>query len=75
MATKNNPGEFDCHAEADIDEPIFTLRAKDPLSSAVVRVWCVMRRMTRRPWTEREARKLAEADRVARAMENWRDNQ
>ena len=43
MGTKNNPGRFDCHAKADPDEPIFTLRANDPLAPHVVRLWAFLR--------------------------------
>ncbi len=39
MATKSNPGKYDCYAKADMDEPIFTLRAKDPLASFFVAAW------------------------------------
>lgn len=39
MATKNNPGQFDCHGKADPDEPIFTLRAKDPTAAWLVEIW------------------------------------
>ena len=34
--TKNEPGKFDCHAKAADDEPLFTLRAKDPIAPAMV---------------------------------------
>lgn len=39
MATKNNPGQFDCYAKADPDEPLFTLRAKDPRAPYLVELW------------------------------------
>lgn len=39
MGTKNNPGEFDCYAKAGPDEPIFTLRAKDPFAADMVELW------------------------------------
>lgn len=39
MGTKNNPGKFDCYAKADADEPIFTLRAKDPFAAPFVNMW------------------------------------
>lgn len=71
MATKNNPGEFDCHAAAEDDEPIFTLRARDPLAPTVVRVWLAMRKETRFPRDERERRKQAEAEQCAKDMMEW----
>lgn len=30
MGTKNNPGQFDCYANALPDEPMFVLLARDP---------------------------------------------
>lgn len=39
MGTKNNPGDFDCHAKAAPDEPLFTLRAKDPVAPYLVIMW------------------------------------
>ena len=76
MATKNDPGEFDCHAAADPDEPIFTLRARDPLAPALVRAWLAMRRVVRPMSAERdkarETRKRREAGALADAMELWR---
>jgi len=43
MGTKSNPGKFDCYAKAEPDEPIFTLRAKDPLAANMVRLWMALR--------------------------------
>lgn len=43
MATKNNPGEFDCHAAADPDEPLFTLLARDRFAPHMVRMWAAAR--------------------------------
>lgn len=39
MATKNKPGEFDCYANADPDEYMFVLLARDSSAAFVVRVW------------------------------------
>lgn len=33
MGTKNNPGAFDCYANAEPDEPMFVLLARDLLVS------------------------------------------
>lgn len=43
MATKNNPGKFDCHAKAAPDEPTFTLIARDPTMGAMLVLWNVLR--------------------------------
>ena len=39
MGTKANPGSYDCYTKAAADEPLFTLRAKDPIAPHLVRVW------------------------------------
>lgn len=43
MATKNNPGKFDCLAKCADDEPYFLLRAKDPVAPAFVKAWRAVR--------------------------------
>lgn len=43
MATKNNPGKYDCYGNAGPDEPIFTLRAKDPLAEFLVAAWAALK--------------------------------
>jgi hypothetical protein len=43
MATKNNPGQFDCYAKAEPDEPMFTLLARDKHAPAIVRFWALLR--------------------------------
>lgn len=43
MGTKADPGKFDCHAKAADDEPLFTLRAKDPIAPWFVRMWRAVR--------------------------------
>ena len=81
MATKTSPGEFDCYGKAEPDEPLFTLRAKDPLAPVLVRLWVELRAMTR-PVDEiadegqqtRERRKQAEAESCAEQMEMWHED-
>ena len=43
MGTKANPGKFDCHNKAADDEPLFTLRAKDPIAPQLVLIWKAIR--------------------------------
>lgn len=43
MGTKNDPGEFDCYANALRDEPMFILLARDPDFARLVREWAVRR--------------------------------
>ena len=80
MATKNDPGEFDCYTKAEADEPLFTLRAKDPLAPVLVRLWADLRTTTTPkigvlPNTRaaHETRKRAEALECADQMDEWRD--
>ena len=79
MGTKNNPGRYDCHSLAHPDEPIFTLRAKDPLAPALIRSWVELRKMAFTdagvgflPSRNRELEKQLEALLCADAMEHWR---
>lgn len=43
MGTKNNPGQFDCYAAAEEDEPMFILLARDPLAPVLVELWATLR--------------------------------
>lgn len=43
MATKNKPGEFDCYAAAEPDEPMFILLARDPSAPFLVSIWGYLR--------------------------------
>jgi hypothetical protein len=43
MGTKNNPGKFDCYANALPDEPMFVLLARDPDFARLVKKWAMRR--------------------------------
>lgn len=43
MGTKINPGVFDCYANAEPDEPMFVLLARDELAAAMVSLWAALR--------------------------------
>ncbi len=43
MGTKAEPGPYDCYAKAAMDEPIFTMRSKDPSGPYFVRMWAFVR--------------------------------
>jgi hypothetical protein len=43
MATKNNPGAYDCYENAKPDEPMFVLLARDEMAPHLVRVWALCR--------------------------------
>ena len=69
MGTKQNPGEFDCYANAEDDEPMFILLARDPIAADLVRLWAKSRELAIR--SPRDADKAREARRCADAMEEW----
>lgn len=77
MATKNNPGDFDCYAAAGPDEPIFILRANDVLAPSAVLYWAenyewdMGRRIPARPLSDKERRKIDEARQCAGEMVRW----
>lgn len=75
MGTKRNPGQYDAYAKAGEDEPIFTLRAKDPLAPQIIRRWANLveaeiAEETRPPF---DIAKVAEARKTADDMELWRN--
>lgn len=43
MATKNNPGNYDCYANAEPDEPMFVLLGRHWMSSHFVAAWAHLR--------------------------------
>ncbi len=66
MATKNNPGQFDCYERAGPDEPLFVLRAKDLLSPELVRLWA-----DKSEEAGEFSDKVTEARKCADDMEAW----
>lgn len=81
MGTKRNPGRFDCYHEVMPDEPIFVLRAKDPVAPEVIEFWAERwgkERLENNPRTkdrlhpERVMSKQDEALKCAAAMREWR---
>jgi hypothetical protein len=67
MGTKNKPGKFDCYENAEPDEPMFILLARDPLASILVDLWAQMRALTRG-----DSPKVLEAIECASAMRWWK---
>lgn len=43
MGTKNNPGQYDCYAAADPDEPMFVLLGRDRFGASLVKLWALAR--------------------------------
>lgn len=68
MATKNNPGDYDCYERLEPDEPGFTLMARDAVAPETIRHWVDLRRDM--PGQDQE--QLAEALDCADQMELWR---
>ena len=61
MGTKNNPGKFDCYANAGPDEPMFVLLGRDPMAPELVRAWADWREGEGEdPGIVEEARECAE---------------
>lgn len=86
MGTKNNPGDYDCHAKAEPDEPMFTLLARDPLAADLVHLWAALRGAdapvaahhfailveTANDLNDGKPEKIADAMDCAEAMAGWR---
>ena len=71
MGTKNNPGNYDCYEKAADDEPIFILRANDPLAPKLVRKWVAMD-MGEKKHTKKTIKKWMNAVHIADDMEKWK---
>lgn len=67
MGTKNKPGDYDCYANADPDEPMFVLLGRDDRAPALVEQWAAISEAR-----GTEPAKVAEARTCAAAMRAWR---
>lgn len=66
MASKNNPGHYDCYANAEPDEPMFVLLGRDKMAGSLVRLWSEAR------FNDGEQpRKVNEAMTCAAAQDDW----
>lgn len=74
MGTKNNPGEFDCYANAGADEPMFVLLARDASAPASVEEWASKRLEDINDGIKpaSDCRLVTEARECAEAMRAWR---
>jgi hypothetical protein len=70
VATKNNPGKFDCYTKAGDDEPMFVLLARDPLAPILVRMWAELSNAMNHE-TDSLTDKEREAIACAKTMEAW----
>lgn len=67
MGTKNDPGNFDCYENAEPDEPMFILLARDSDAAYTVRGWARRRRDV-----DGDTPKVREAFDCADEMDAWR---
>lgn len=86
MATKNNPGTFDCYGNAAPDEPLFTFRPTCEMSPLFVKLYAHLRAKELSAVYETlntlvdialrksppDPAKIAEAHALAAQMEAWR---
>ncbi len=75
MATKNNPGPFDCYGKLTNDEPYFLLRSTDETAPDFVESWAEMykdRKQNDDEWNARTEQKYNEAIATAKAMREFR---
>ena len=70
MGTKNAPAKFDCYRNAEPDEPMFVLLARDKDAPALITIWAHYRmRMAQTPADVEQAREALD---VAQSMIAWR---
>ena len=67
MGTKNNPAPYDCYTNAEPDEPMFILLARDRNAPELVQRWAEMRERA-----GEDPAKVQEAFDCAAAMREWR---
>lgn len=73
-ATLADPGNLDCLAKAEADEPMFILLARDPAAPAVIRQWAEDRIAGHARYELDDQTEHARAARqIADAMELWRE--
>ena len=73
MSTKNNPGNYDCYANAEPDEEMFVLLARDAFAPALVRAWAINRKLQidRGTKPQEDMQQVTEAHECAEKMEKW----
>lgn len=68
MGTKNNPGAFDCYANAEPDEPMFVLLGRDKDAPDLVQEWA-----SRREREHEDPEVVREAMQCAANMRRYRE--
>ena len=69
MGTKTQPAKFDCYKNAEDEEPMFVLLARDVTAPLLVALWAILRKRYRE--TEQDREQEIEAMVAARAMRDW----
>ena len=73
MSTKLNPGNYDCYANAEPDEEMFVLLARDAFAPDLVRAWAINRKLQiqqgKKP--QEDMAQVEEALACAAKMERW----
>lgn len=74
MSSKVNPAEFDCYRNAEPDEEMFVLLARDLSAPTMVRLWAETRRLAINTGLKPESDRVQvkEALECAAKMEQWR---
>lgn len=74
MGTKNNPGQFDCYANALPDEPMFILLGRDPSAPLLIERWATERStaILRGERPQSDMAMVREATECAAKMRAWR---
>jgi len=70
MSTKNYPGAFDCYYNAEPDEPLFVLLARDKAAPATILTWVSQR--VNNGLNVPEDLQIEEALNCVKAMVHWR---
>lgn len=69
MGTKEIPGEFNCYANAEPNEPMFVLLARDKHAPILVSLWAALRELEGEDY-----KKVSEARSLSIEMTRWRRN-
>ena len=74
MGTKHKPGDYDCYANAEPDEPLFVLLARDASAPELVEQWADTRLQAITAGTKpmSDYAMVREARECAQAMRAWR---
>ena len=73
MSTKLNPGNYDCYTNAEPDEEMFVLLARDAFAPDLVRAWAINRKLQIHKGQKplEDMAQVEEALACAAKMESW----